>query len=156
MMNEAMTLQDAASELDVGVKTLKRWLDLAGIEPTPDPRDRRKRLVSRSDMDHLKEMYGILSTASPDRGDIEQRLEAMSAQIRSLEASVASLSSWLSAISQNITLLTQQAVEQRQSQETIKESQDATQKILDSFANSLSSVFGSVPNFKDFPASKAR
>lgn len=107
-------LQDAARELNIGLKTLKRWLDIAGIEPAEDPRDRRRRLIRRDDLDQLKEFYGYAASVNAAERDLETRVESLQRQLSALEATVASLSSWLAAVSENVTALAQRAVEARE------------------------------------------
>jgi hypothetical protein len=114
MTAPSIALQDAARELSIGIKTLKRWLDIAGIEPAEDPRDRRRRLIRRDDLDQLKELYGYAASVNAAERDLETRVESLSRQLSALEATVASLSSWLAAVSENVTTLAQRSIESRE------------------------------------------
>jgi hypothetical protein len=114
MAASSMALQDAARELNIGIKTLKRWLDIAGIEPAEDPRDRRRRLIRGDDLDQLKELYGYAASVNAAESDLETRVASLQRQLSTLEATVASLSSWLAAVSENVTTLAQRAVESRE------------------------------------------
>jgi hypothetical protein len=47
------TLQDSANALGITEKTLRTWLSKAGIEPTPDSVDNRRKLLTETQLRYL-------------------------------------------------------------------------------------------------------
>lgn len=115
----AITLQDAAHELHINVKTLKRWLDIEGIHPPEDPRDRRRRLIDRDELNRLKQLFGEVPSVKSSADSLESQVEALEQHVNSLETALAALSARTAAMGDNIISLTQQVLELRNSNEAM-------------------------------------
>jgi DNA-binding transcriptional MerR regulator len=117
--SSSFTLQDAAHELGVNVKTLKRWVDIEGMQPIEDPRDRRRRLISRDELNRLKQLFGEVPSLKTAPPTLEARMEALEQQVSLLETALAALSTQAAAMGENIISLTQQVLELRNTNEAL-------------------------------------
>jgi DNA-binding transcriptional MerR regulator len=116
LAHKACTLQDAAHELGISVKTLRRWADLEGMHPAEDPHDRRRRLISHDELGRLKQLCREVPSMKMSSETTESRLEALERQVSLLETALAAVSNRSSATTDNIILLTQQVLELQNSQ----------------------------------------
>lgn len=92
-----LSLEDAAVELGISIKALKRLLDDEEITAQRDPVDRRKRVLTSEDVTHLLERYNL---------DIQRESDHdMSATIASLQAWIASLQGSVTDLSQRVKAL---------------------------------------------------
>lgn len=107
-----LTLQQAAHELGINVKTLKRWLELESILPAEDPRDRRRRLISPESMIRIRGYLGEVPRAR-NATDPGPQVEALIQQIALLEKALAVLGTRAAAMEETIIALTQQMIELR-------------------------------------------
>lgn len=114
---DALTLQDAARELGVSAKTLKRWVALEDIRPAEDPRDRRRRLIGREELLRLRQLFGEVPSLRTVTESADTRVDALERQVAHLETALAALSARSAALADNIISLTQQVVELRHSRD---------------------------------------
>lgn len=102
-MAQDYSLSEAQKHLKTDNKTLTRWMSLAGIHPRADPRNQSKKLLTRTQLEHLAHLHG--RTLPPDtpartadplaaleqklRRHYDTQLAALEARIKALETQAA-------------------------------------------------------------------
>lgn len=132
MAKKTLSLQELARELRVTPKTLTRYLEIAQIEPTEDPRDRRKRVVDQDQASQIKELFG--AEVAPDTAVLESHVVELREQVGTLQVEVARLSAWLAAVADNVTSLTQRSLGSEQSQGELTHRLEEISRRLDQLA----------------------
>ncbi len=102
MVQREVGLQEAAKALGVTARNLGRLLDIAGIQTTPDPRDKRRQVITEAQLQQLLERF---PSALATNEDLDERFMLLAQQLNALQAQVVSLTSWMTTQSENIGAL---------------------------------------------------
>jgi MerR-like DNA binding protein len=89
--NVEYTLQEAARYLGIDSKTLKRWMELAGIEPEQDTLDRRRLLLTQAQVDEIARLYRRTSGREDRIDQIERRLTSLEEEMQVMRTAFAGL-----------------------------------------------------------------
>lgn len=121
------TVQEAARELGISVRTLMRWCERLRIPLDEDPLDRRRRVLSRSDLERLRQHYVRSAVEEPSSSTgsgteeiqrsldtIQGSINSLTSQMSSLQNSVVSLHSWIAAAMDTLASLMARVTELEQ------------------------------------------
>src|SRR5689334_10954524 len=103
MAERDIRLQEAARALGVTPRNLGRLLDVVGIETSPDPRDKRRQLLTGAQLQQLLERF---PPAPATAADVDERVQLLTQQLGALQAQILSLTTWLTAQADTIGSLT--------------------------------------------------
>ena len=92
------TKREASEKLGIDRKTLDKWLEASGIEPSRDGRDGRLRVLSEDDVRMIRERYADRHTFSASFTHRPQTVHTSAADLDELRAQVAALQQQLAAL----------------------------------------------------------
>jgi chromosome segregation ATPase len=116
MVQREVGLQEAAKALGVTTRNLGRLLDIAGTQTTPDPRDKRRQVITEAQLQQLLKRF---PPAPATNEDLDERFMLLTQQLNALQAQVVSLTSWMTTQSENIGALMTRISTLEQAQESL-------------------------------------